>query len=127
MKRIFPLACAALGVGLTAASAMAVTNPARVRHQNRRIDRGVTSGQLTPREAGQAEREQGRIAQERTDARADGRVSRGERREIRHDLKRASRHIYVQKHDSQHRRLRRHKHHPVHHPRVRRHRHVIHH
>ena len=93
-----------IGVALAAAPAVARSIPGRMWRQGQRIDRGVARGQLTPREAGQLGREQNRIAQERSDARADGRVTRGERREIRHDQRRASRNIYWQRHDGQHRR-----------------------
>ena len=92
MRRIWMSAVVALGVTLAVAPAMAVTNPGRVHRQARRINRGIASGQLTPRESQQLGREQGRIAQERADARADGHVTRGERHEIRHDLRRSSHH-----------------------------------
>lgn len=126
MTRIFPLAFVALGVVLTVTPAPAVTNPARVRHQNRRINRGLATGQLTPREAGRLRSQESHIAQERAAARADGHVTRHERRVIRHDLKRTSRHIWRQKHNL-HRRYRRGRHHPLHHPRVYRHRHHVRH
>ena len=52
--------------------------------QERRIEQGVRSGELTPREAARLERGQARIRQMERQALADGRISRRERREIDH-------------------------------------------
>lgn len=72
----------------------------RERRQEARIERGVHSGRVTPREAQRLEGEQQTIHDERARALADGRVTRGERREIRHDQRAASRDIYRKKHNA---------------------------
>ncbi len=125
MRRLILIALATFTFGLGPAAAQ--TNPQRARRQQRRIEHGEATGQLTPREAGNLERQEGHIAQERAAARADGHVSRAERRHIRHDLKKTSRHIWHKKHNYRRRPVRhpRHRHHPLHHPRVYRHRHHV--
>ena len=52
--------------------------------QERRIEQGVRSGELTPRETARLARGQARIRQMERQALADGRISRRERREIDH-------------------------------------------
>lgn len=87
-----------------AAASNAVNTPRvdqRQANQQRRIDQGVASGQLTPRETFRMERQQQRIANAETRAKADGVVTRQERRHLQHKQNQASRHIYRQKHDRQ--------------------------
>jgi len=72
---------------------------ARSRVQHKRITQGVRSGELTRHETRQLARQQRRIRHERRDARADGVVTPGERREIRQDSRRASRNIARKKHN----------------------------
>ena len=50
--------------------------------QERRIQQGVRSGELTPREAARLERGQARIRQMQQDALADGHINRRERAAI---------------------------------------------
>ena len=50
--------------------------------QERRIEQGVRSGELTPREAARVERGQARIRRMERQALADGRISRRERAAI---------------------------------------------
>lgn len=75
---------------------------AREARQERRIDQGIASGQLTSGETRRLEREQERI--ERTEDRyrdsGDG-LSPRERARLERDLNRSSRDIYRQKHDGQ--------------------------
>ena len=90
---------------LVAGSALAQTaTPGlndRQENQKARIEQGVRSGQLTHREAARLRAEQRRIRAEKRLARADGVVTPAERAQIRRDQRRASRHIYRQKHDAQ--------------------------
>ncbi|MBI1956494.1 MAG: hypothetical protein HYS38_08885 [Acidobacteria bacterium] len=74
------------------------------RHEQRRIRQGIRSGELTPQEVRHLEKEQARIRVEEARAKSDGTVTRAERRRLVRDLNRASRNIYRQKHDRQHRR-----------------------
>lgn len=92
---------AALGLAtLTALPAAAQIN-AREANQERRIDQGVRSGELTPREARRDERQQGRIdatvARER--AHNGGRLTPYERARIDARQNRASARIYRTKHN----------------------------
>jgi hypothetical protein len=73
----------------------------RQANQEARIEQGVTSGQLTRREAARLRAEQRAIRAEKRMARADGVVTPAERARIRRDQRRASRDIYRQKHDAQ--------------------------
>jgi hypothetical protein len=75
----------------------------RQQRQERRIDQGQASGQLTPREARRLEREQKGIARAEHRAQADGTVTARERARLHHQQNQASRDIRRQKHDRQHR------------------------
>lgn len=73
----------------------------REAQQQRRIVQGARSGQLTPHEYRRLQRQQAAIHRMERRARADGVVTRAERREIARAQQRASRAIYSQKHDRQ--------------------------
>lgn len=106
MKRTVILCLTALAGILVAAPAFA-GDPAmpgvekRQQVQQRRIGRGIESGQLTPREAVRLEREQARIERAQRRAEADGKVTPRERARLHRKQDRASRHIYREKHDAQ--------------------------
>lgn len=70
--------------------------------QERRIEQGVASGSLTPREARRLERGQRHVANMEARAKADGVVTHRERAELRHAQDVQSRRIYAEKHDAQH-------------------------
>jgi len=72
--------------------------------QHRSIMRGVRSGELTSREARRLLGEQRMIQRRERAYLADGRLSRGERRDLYRDLRSANRRIYNQSHDAQKRR-----------------------
>jgi len=69
--------------------------------QQARIDQGVASGQLTPREAARLEKREGKLAANEQAAKADGVVTRKERRRLQRQANRDSAAIYRQKHDAQ--------------------------
>ena len=71
----------------------------RQRHQQKRIYRGVGSGELTRREMVRLEREQFAIRREERLAKADGEFTRQERRSIHREQNQASRRIYRAKHN----------------------------
>lgn len=71
--------------------------------QERRIQQGVRSGELTRGEYNKLEAEQARIRQMERQAKADGYVSSAERARIRNAQGEASKHIYQEKHDAQQR------------------------
>ena len=70
--------------------------------QQRRIDQGVASGELTRREAVRLQKEQARIQKAENRALADGRLTRKERAKIERLQDKASAHISAEKHDRQH-------------------------
>ena len=93
---------ACMGVGV--AHAQGVATPGvdqRQINQERRIEQGVASGQLTPREAARMQRQQNRVAAAEADAKADGRVTATERARLHAMQDRNSRRIQRQKHDRQ--------------------------
>jgi hypothetical protein len=74
----------------------------RERRQERRIHRGVRSGELTRREAVGLQRQQARIrVNEAYARRSGGRFTARERARVRREENRASRRIHRQKHDRQ--------------------------
>jgi len=70
-------------------------------NQADRIRQGVASGALTKPEAKRLRAEQRGIASEEKAFKADGKLSRVERRDLTRDQNRASRDIARQKHDAQ--------------------------
>lgn len=70
-------------------------------NQQKRIDQGVASGQLTPKETARLQKREGKIAADEATAKADGKVTKAERKHLRREEDRASKAIYKQKHDGQ--------------------------
>lgn len=73
----------------------------RMNNQDRRIDQGVSSGALTPKEAGKLETEQVKIQQTEQRMKSDGQLTPKEREKLHNMQDRSSDHIYRQKHDRQ--------------------------
>lgn len=71
-------------------------------NQQKRIDQGVASGQLTPQEAANLQKREDKIAKDEAAAKADGKVTGAERRKLEREENHASRAIHRQKHDRQH-------------------------
>jgi len=71
-------------------------------NQEQRIQQGVQSGALTPREAARLERGQQNLQAKENRAKADGVVTRQERVRLQHAEDVQSRRIYAEKHDRQH-------------------------
>lgn len=74
----------------------------RQANQERRIDQGLASGSLTPREAVRLERGQQRVERMESRAKADGVVTGNERAHLNRAQDVQSRRIAAQKHDRQH-------------------------
>lgn len=93
-----------IGVALPAVAHQQTSTP-RIDHrqsvQEHRIQHGLRTGQLTPREAMRLERSAARIEALERHAKADGVVTPHERRMINRALDRQSRHIARQMHDAQ--------------------------
>ena len=73
----------------------------RQANQDERIERGESSGSLTPREAGRIERGEAKLRRDEDRAKEDGVVTRSERRKLDAQAKRLNKQIFQQKHDSQ--------------------------
>ncbi len=103
MKRILLFAAVlmlcASSMRVSAQTQTPVINKRQV-HQQERIKEGVKSGQLTHREARRLEAKQRKIQADKMIAKADGKVTPAERRHIKREQNRASRHIYRAKHNS---------------------------
>ena len=100
MKRL-AIVVAASALVLSTALAPAGVVHRRQKRQHARIEQGKRSGELTPEEAAKLEGEQKAVQADREKALADGRVSRKERRTIRHEQNQASRDILRKKHNRQ--------------------------
>lgn len=71
----------------------------REQNQQQRIDQGVKSGKLTPREAGKLEAQQAKIKQDEERMKSDGNLTKQERRKLTREQNRASKKIYRKKHN----------------------------
>jgi hypothetical protein len=74
----------------------------RMQNQERRIQQGVNSGALTPKEAGKLEAREAKIKQGEARMKSDGQLTAKERKKLNKELDNASDRIYRQKHDRQH-------------------------
>ena len=72
----------------------------RQHSQNRRINQGVRSGELTRNEARHLRADERHISRDKRMARANGHVSRTQRQHLRREENRTSRAIYRDKHNS---------------------------
>ena len=108
----FTMLIAALTFAAVSAPALAQSNtpdPAatpgidkRLENQDKRIQKGKETGQLTEREAALLEKRQDKIQGDLDKAKADGVVTKKERTMMHHELNRSSVGITYQKHDRQH-------------------------
>lgn len=73
----------------------------RQENQAKRIDQGVKSGELTPKEAARLQKGQARVQKKEDKAMADGTVTKKERAGIEKAQDRQSKRIYKEKHDAQ--------------------------
>jgi hypothetical protein len=101
MKKIVIAAGIALFASIPAFAQSTPVFDQRQENQERRIDQGVQSGQLTEREAARLDRGQDRLQRIEDRAKADGMVTRQERARLQHAENVQSRHIYREKHDRQ--------------------------
>ena len=95
---------AALAAIVLPATAQTTSTPRidqRQANQERRIQEGVKSGDLTPREAAKLEKGQARIQKMETKAMADGKMTAKERRQIERAQDKQSRAIERERHDKQ--------------------------
>jgi hypothetical protein len=95
----FILACVALSALAQTSSTPRIDQ--RQANQERRIEQGEKSGQLTQKEAARLEKGQARVQKMEDKAAADGKVTKKERARIERAQDRQSKAIYRQKHDKQ--------------------------
>jgi uncharacterized membrane protein YebE (DUF533 family) len=104
MKSKIVLAIAIAFLANTASIIAQTATPAirkTAKEERTRIKEGAASGELTKRETRKLAAEQAAIHQEVKAAKADGVVTREERKDIKQDQRKASRRIYKNKHDNQ--------------------------
>jgi hypothetical protein len=92
---------AAFALSAQAQTAGTARIDARQANQERRIEQGERSGQLTEKEAARLEKGQARVQKMEDRAVADGKVTKKERARIEYAQDRQSRKIYRQRHDRQ--------------------------
>lgn len=73
----------------------------RQERQEQRIDQGIQSGALTPREANRLEKGQQHVENLETKAQADGKITAKGKLRLEHAQDVQSKRIYRQKHDKQ--------------------------
>ncbi len=73
----------------------------RQANQEKRIDQGIASGALTKKEATRLDKRETKIQADKLAAKADGKVTKAERRKLTREQNRASASIKHQKHDRQ--------------------------
>ena len=73
----------------------------RQENQEKRIEKGAQSGQLTDKEAKRLEKGQRRIQKMEDKAMADGKMTKKERKRIEHAQDEESKRIYRERHDKQ--------------------------
>lgn len=73
----------------------------RQANQEKRIEQGVKSGELTPKETQRLEKREAKLQADKEKAQADGVVTKKERAKLQHEANRDSKAIYRQKHDAQ--------------------------
>ena len=73
---------------------------ARQQNQEKRIENGVNSGQMTAKETLNAERREAKIQSDKHAAKADGVVTKAERRNLNRELDKSSKKIHHAKHNA---------------------------
>ena len=71
-------------------------------NQEKRIEQGVASGQLNQKEAVRLEKREVKLEADKQTAKADGKVTPQERKQLQREANRDSKAIRAQKHDRQH-------------------------
>ncbi len=98
------LAIAVFSVAAYTSNAQTVTTARRastIKNDRLRIRQGAQSGELTKAETARLAAQTAKLKNEKEAYKADGVVTREERKDFRQDKKKVSRRIYRQKHDGQ--------------------------
>jgi hypothetical protein len=99
MKRVILFSAFFLGLFSLATAQQTPGNRHQQKHQFVGITHGIKNGELTRPEATRLKQEQKHIQHEKRLAKADGKVTPRERKQIRRDLRIANRNIYRRKHN----------------------------
>ena len=99
MKRLI-LAISTAFLATSVLPVSAATVPQREKKQEHRIERGVRSGKLTPKEQVRIHNQQAIIDAERAQAKQDGKITHRERADMQHDLNRLSKDIHRKKYNN---------------------------
>jgi len=94
-----PIVAAACAFAFSTAMATAGVIHKRQNRQAARIHHGMHSGELNSKEAAKLQGEQRAIQEDREKALADGKITKQERRSIRHEQDQASKDIRRMKHN----------------------------
>ena len=100
-KLIFSLACLFCFSGTTIFAQVNQSIPQTQKAQKHKIKQGIKSGELTKAEAKKLTVQQKNIQRTKAKAKADGVVTKKERKIIKTKQKQANKSIYRQKHDRQ--------------------------
>jgi uncharacterized protein YycO len=98
MNRLATTICGLVVAATLTAPAMATIKKHEQREANR-INKGTQRGQLTTKERNRLLNEQSTIEVERRQAMADGKMTKREHQDIRHDQKRLSHDIHHKRHN----------------------------
>ena len=98
MIRAATTACCLVLAAALATPSIATIKKHEAREANR-INKGVKRGQLTQKETQHLLNQQVTIEQERRRAMADGKMTKREHKDIRHDQKRLSKDIHYKRHN----------------------------
>ncbi|KAF0182949.1 MAG: hypothetical protein FD164_903 [Nitrospirae bacterium] len=107
MKKIIPsIVAAGITFSLAVAPALAAGTDSpgidqRQMNQQKRIDQGVQSGQLTEKEAKKLNKQQDRIEKKEAKMKEDGKLTKKERAKLKKKQDKAGKKIYKEKHDKQ--------------------------
>ena len=102
LKTIFALAIFTTAAYASTAQTVTTARPAStIKNDRQRIKQGVKSGELTPAETARLAAQTKKLKDEKEAYKADGVVTTEEKKDLRQDKRKVSRHIYRQKHDAQ--------------------------
>jgi hypothetical protein len=93
------ICCLALSAALVSPAMANHHIKKREQREANRINKGMQRGQLTTKERNRLLNQQATIDQERRMASADGKMTKRERKDIRHDQNRLNHDIYNKRHD----------------------------
>lgn len=100
LHRTMLLSALALALAVPAASQETPKVDKRQENQEKRIEQGVESGELTKKEAGRLEAGQEKLEAKEAAAKSDGVVTKKERKQLNKSAQQQSNHVAKQKHDA---------------------------